>query len=140
MEAKAKVLLVDDEADFVAPLMKRMKKRGVDISAVGAGEDALNALRDSQVDVVVLDLKMPGMDGIETLREIKDRYPLVEVIMLTAHANVKDAILGMKCGAFDYLMKPFDLEQLLYKIDDAFKLRVIRLAKQDSGDPGEPDG
>ncbi|MFH0945177.1 MAG: response regulator [Planctomycetota bacterium] len=137
---EARVLLVDDEADFVAPLLKRMKKRQIDIAAVGSGEEALEFLRHEPVDVVVLDLKMPGMNGIETLREIKSRHPLVEVIMLTAHANVKDALEGMKCAAFDYLMKPIELEQLLYKIDDAFKLKTIRQSKQGPAGPGEPDG
>ena len=129
---EARVLLVDDEPDFVAPLLKRMKRRGIDITAAGSGEEALELLDSDPVDVVVLDLKMPGMGGLETLREIKRRHPLVEVIMLTAHANVQDAMCGMNCGAFDYLLKPIELEQLLYKIDDAFKLKSIRVARQET--------
>jgi len=83
-----KVLFVDDEIDFLETLLKRMKKRGVDVTGVGSGEEALSFLDTNQVDVVVLDVRMPGMDGIETLREIKKRHPLVEVIMLTGHANL----------------------------------------------------
>jgi len=82
-------------------------------------------LQQAVVDVVVLDVKMPGMDGIETLREIKKRFPLVEVIMLTGHASLEVAIQGMELGAFDYLMKPTDIDELLYKVQDAFKKKVL---------------
>lgn len=124
-----KVLLVDDEIDFLEALIKRMKKRGVDITGVSSGEEALNFLDTNQVDVVVLDVKMPGMDGIETLREIKRRHPLVEVIMLTGHANLEVAIEGMELGAFDYLMKPMDIDELLYKVEDAYKKKSLHEQK-----------
>jgi DNA-binding NtrC family response regulator len=81
------------------------------------------------VDVIVLDVRMPGMDGIQTLREIKKRYPLVEVIMLTGHASLEVAIEGMELGAFDYLMKPVDIDELLYKIQDAYKKKLIQIEK-----------
>ncbi len=124
-----KVLFVDDEIDFLETLLKRMKKRGVDVTGVGSGEEALSFLDTNQVDVVVLDVKMPGMDGIETLREIKRRHPLVEVIMLTGHANLEVAIEGMELGAFDYLMKPMDIDELLYKVEDAYKKKSLHEQK-----------
>jgi len=124
-----KVLFVDDEIDFLETLLKRMKKRGVDVTGVGSGEQALSFLDTNQVDVVVLDVRMPGMDGIETLREIKKRHPLVEVIMLTGHANLEVAIEGMELGAFDYLMKPMDIDELLYKVEDAYKKKSLHEQK-----------
>lgn len=123
------VLLVDDEMDFLDTLIKRLKKRNVDASGVKSGEEALDFLNRNSVDVVVLDVKMPGMDGIETLREIKKVNPLVEVIMLTGHASIEVAIEGMELGAFDYLMKPIDIDDLLYKLQDAYKKKSIQLAK-----------
>ncbi|MBW1705882.1 MAG: response regulator [Deltaproteobacteria bacterium] len=124
-----KILFVDDEIDFLETLMKRMKKRGVSVSGVGSGEDALKFLDDKSADVVVLDVKMPGMDGIETLRKIKNRYPLIEVIMLTGHASMEVGIKGMELGAFDYLMKPVDIDELLYKVQDAYKKMAIHEKK-----------
>jgi DNA-binding NtrC family response regulator len=124
-----KVLFVDDEIDFLETLMKRMKKRGVDVAGVGNGEQALDYLNQKPVDVVVLDVRMPGIDGIQTLREIKRIDPLMEVIMLTGHASIEVAIEGMELGAFDYLMKPADFDELFYKIQDAFKKRTIQKQK-----------
>jgi DNA-binding NtrC family response regulator len=123
------VLLVDDEVDFLETLMKRMKKRNVDITGVKSGEEALKALEKNQVDVVILDVRMPEMDGIEALKEIKKRHPLIEVIMLTGHANIEVAVQGMELGAFDYLMKPMDIDELLYKVEDAKKSKMIREEK-----------
>ena len=82
-------------------------------------------LKTNPADVVILDVKMPGMSGLETLRKVKKKYPLTEVIMLTGHASVEVAIEGMDCGAFDYLMKPTDLDELLYKIQDAYKRKCL---------------
>jgi DNA-binding NtrC family response regulator len=124
-----KVLFVDDEVDFLETLMKRMKKRGVDVAGVGSGEQALDYLYNQPVDVVVLDVRMPGIGGINTLREIKKIDPLMEVIMLTGHASIEAAIDGMELGAFDYLMKPADFDELFYKIQDAFKRRTIQKQK-----------
>ncbi len=114
------VLLVDDEAPFVETMTKRLEKRNLRIISALSGQEALETLKKNQnVDVVILDVKMPGMDGIETLGEIKKAYPLTEVIMLTAHATVESAIEGMKRGAFDYLMKPCDIDQLMTKVGEA---------------------
>ncbi|MBI5252363.1 MAG: response regulator [Desulfomonile tiedjei] len=115
-----KVLLVDDEAPFVEALAKRLDKRGVTVSTAFSGPEALEKLQeDSRIDVVVLDVKMPGMDGIDALKAIKLAYPLVEVVMLTGHATVESAIEGMKLGALDYLMKPCEMEILMTKLQEA---------------------
>ena len=120
-----KLLLVDDEADFRNTLLKRMKRRDVDVNGVGSGEAAITWMETHPVDVVILDVRMPGMDGIDTLRAIKSHHPLTEVIMLTGHASMEMAIEGMEMGAFDYLMKPMDMDELLYKAEDAFKKKSI---------------
>ena len=118
----AKVLLVDDEKPFVETMMKRLKKRDVDVVPAYEGKEALECLKaDGNIEVVILDIKMPVMDGMATLKEIKSNHPLVEVIMLTGHGTVETGIDGMKMGAFDYLMKPCDLDQLLTKVGDAAK-------------------
>ena len=114
------VLVVDDEDDFLETITKRLKKRNVDAHAARSGEEALKLLKEKTFDAVVLDVKMPGgMDGIETLAEIKKIQPLAEVILLTGHASVETSIDGLKLGAFDYLMKPIKLEELLKKIAEA---------------------
>jgi DNA-binding NtrC family response regulator len=119
MEA-AVVMLVDDEVPFVETMTKRLSKRELKVLSAFNGLEALEKLSGNKnVDVVILDVKMPGMDGIEVLANIKKTHPLVEVIMLTGHATVETAIEGMKLGAFDYLMKPCELEQLLAKVDGA---------------------
>jgi DNA-binding NtrC family response regulator len=98
----ANVLLVDDEAEFVETFSERLELRDLEISKAFNGEEALQVLETNRtIELVILDVKMPGMDGIETLAEIKKRYPLVEVIMLSGHADVESAIDGMKQGAFD---------------------------------------
>lgn len=116
------VLVVDDEEDFLETIVNRLKKRKIDTAGVKSGEEALEMLEKKPFDVVILDVKMPGgMDGIETLREIKKIQPLVEVLLLTGHASVETSIEGMKLGAFDYLLKPVKLEDLLPKLEEAFK-------------------
>jgi DNA-binding NtrC family response regulator len=123
------VLLVDDEREFLETLVKRIQKRNVSATGVTSGEEALAFLEKNPVDVVVLDVRMPGMDGIETLRALKRQYPLTEVVMLTGHASLEVAIEGMELGAFDYLMKPVEIDDLLYKLQDANKRRSIQLEK-----------
>ena len=119
------VLLVDDEVEFLETLVKRLKRRNLSVSGVNSGEKAIEALAQAPVDIVVLDVKMPGMDGLTTLKEIKKRFPLIEVIMLTGHASMEVAIEGMEQGAFDYLMKPMDIDELLYKLQDAYKKKTL---------------
>ncbi len=115
-----KLLLVDDERAFLDTMTKRLEKRQIGVWAVYSGTEALDELeRNKGIEVVILDVKMPGMDGMETLVEIKKRFPLLEVVMLTGHATVETAIDGMKLGAFDYLMKPCDIDLLLSKVTAA---------------------
>jgi DNA-binding NtrC family response regulator len=110
---KTVVMLVDDEVSFVETMTKRLVKRDMTVLSANSGAEALAKLaEDDHVHVVVLDIKMPGMDGLETLKEIKKAHPLIEVILLTGHASVESSIEGMKLGAFDYLMKPCDVEVL----------------------------
>lgn len=117
---ETKLLLVDDEESFVTALAKRLSVREMKVLSAHGGDEGLDKLdREPDVDVVLLDVKMPGMDGIETLREIKRTHPTIEVIMLTGHGTVESAIEGMKLGAFDYLMKPCDLEELVAKVRQA---------------------
>lgn len=114
------VLLVDDEVPFVETMTKRLGKRSLSILSAFSGEQALDKLMEHKnVDVVILDLKMPGMDGIETLREIRKEHPLVEVIMLTGHGTVDKGIEAMKLGAFDYLSKPCNIDHLMGKLQEA---------------------
>ncbi len=116
----ATVLFVDDEVPFVETITKRLNRRNLEIIPAHSGDEGLKKLKEhAGVEVVILDVKMPGMDGIETLREIKRQFPLVEVIMLTGHATVESAIEGMKLGAFDYLMKPSEIETLVTKVTEA---------------------
>ena len=117
-----RVLVVDDEEDFVEATVKRLNKRGIDAEGVFSGEQALELMKKKRFDVVLLDIKMPrGMDGIETLREMKKIAPLTEVILLTGHASVESSIEGLKLGAFDYLLKPMKLEDLITKLAEAFE-------------------
>jgi len=116
---KPRVLLVDDEEKFVDYLRKRLEMRDLAVTTANSGEAALEILKDNPQDVIVLDVLMPGMDGLATLREIKVRQPLTEVVMLTGHASVESAIDGMKLGAYDYLMKPCEIDDLVDKIRKA---------------------
>ena len=116
----ANVLLVDDEVSFVETFSERLELRDFETSKAFSGEEALQVLEKNQnIEVVILDVRMPGMDGIETLAEIKRKKPLVEVMMLSGHADVESAIEGMKQGAFDYLMKPVDMDKIITKVTEA---------------------
>ncbi len=116
----ATIMLVDDEVPFVEAMTKRLKRRDLEVEQAFSGQEALDKLtEDSKTEVVILDVKMPGMDGIETLKAIKAKVPLVEVIMLTGHATVESAIEGMKLGAFDYLLKPCEMDHLIAKVSEA---------------------
>ncbi len=114
------ILLVDDEVPFVETMTKRLNKRGLQVISSLSGEKALKMIDSNRnLDVVILDVKMPGMDGIQTLQEIKKHFPLLEIIMLTGHATVESAVEGMKLGAYDYLMKPCDIDELISKVQEA---------------------
>ena len=117
---KPLVLLVDDEVPFVETMTKRLKKRDLNVNTAFSGKEALEVLdKNRNTDVVILDVKMPGMDGIETLGEIKKSFPLSEVVMLTGHGTIESAIEGMKRGAYDYLLKPCEIDQLMLKVEEA---------------------
>ena len=125
--ATANILLVDDEIPFVETMTKRLSKRGINIVTAFSGHEALGHLAAGKdVDVVILDVKMPGMDGLEALTEIKREYPAIDVIILTGHSAMDTAIKGMRLGAFDYLTKPCELEALIEVIEDAMKTRKHR--------------
>lgn len=113
------ILLIDDEQQFVVTMAKRLRKRGFLVAEAGGGLEGLRILESGPADVVVLDVGMPDMDGIQVLREIKMRFPQVQVLMLTGHADMEVAISGMAMGAFDYLMKPVELDVLVGKIREA---------------------
>jgi DNA-binding NtrC family response regulator len=119
----SRILLVDDEKDFVEMLTLRLEETGEEVLQAYSGMESLEKLKETEVDVVILDIKMPGMDGIETLQEIKKRYPLVEVIMLTGHGTIETAVQGMKLGAYDFLIKPADFDDLTTKLNKARERR-----------------
>lgn len=119
---KIRVLLVDDEKDFVESLAERLELRDFNVSTALNGTDALNLIKENEYDVIVIDVKMPGKDGIETLTEIKNINQLPQVIMLTGHATVETAIQGMKMGAYDYIMKPTVTDDLIKLINKAYTI------------------
>ena len=121
---KIGVLLVDDEKEYVELLSERLETRDFAVSKAFSGDEAIERIEKGDVDVVILDVLMPGKDGVTTLREIKARNPLVEVVMLTGNATVESAVEGMKIGAFDYLMKPVELRDLVEKIVKAYKRKA----------------
>lgn len=114
-----RVLLVDDEKDFVEMLALRLKDAGEVVTVAHSCMECLDLLKTKEIDVVILDILMPGMDGIATLKEIKSNFPLVEVIMLTGHGTKQSAVQSLKLGAFDYLMKPARFEELTAKLEAA---------------------
>jgi two-component system, OmpR family, response regulator len=124
-----RVLVVDDELDFLETLVKRLKRRKIDASGISSGVEALQLIEKEHFDVVILDIRMPGMDGIETLREMKRKRPLMEVILLTGHASVESGMQGMQLGAFDYVMKPAEFDDILEKVRQAFERKTLHEEK-----------
>ena len=120
---KIKVLLVDDEEEFAEALAKRLELRDFRVTTVFSGKGALELIKKIDFDVIILDIMMPELSGNEALREIKHIKPLTEIIMLTGEATVENAIESMKAGAFDFLMKPVELEVLAAKIKIAHKIK-----------------
>ena len=123
--AVIKLMLVDDEERFLQTTQKVLQRKGFEVLTASSGQEALENLKMQTIPVVVLDVKMPGMDGVETLKAIKAFHPLVEVIMLTGNATVDSAIEGLKTGAFDYLMKPCDIDVLVGKVEEAYGKRTV---------------
>jgi DNA-binding NtrC family response regulator len=126
---KMKIMLVDDEERYLQTTKKLIEKKGYEVLTALSGEEALEKLKPQNVHVVILDVKMPGMDGNQTLKAIKTLYPLVEVIMLTGHGTMDSAIDGLKSGAFDYLVKPADIDDIIEKAMEAFEKRQHREEK-----------
>ena len=135
------ILIVDDEHEFVEVLSLRLTDAGHRVRAAYSGKEALSVLAETDpetlpdIDVVILDIKMPGIDGIETLKCIKADYPVIEVILLTGHGAVDTAVKGLKAGAFDYLLKPADFDELTLKLEAARKQRdaqVTRIRKAEA--------
>ncbi len=131
---KMRIMLVDDEERYLQTTQKLIEKKGYEVLTALSGEEALEKLKPQNVHVVILDVKMPGMDGNQVLKAIKTLYPLVEVIMLTGHGTMDSAIDGLKSGAFDYLVKPVDIDEIIEKAMEAFEKRYnleekIRIAQ-----------
>ncbi len=126
---KPRILIVDDEERFVKTLSRRLAERELDVAGVHSGRDAIEEVKKNAYDVVILDVRMPGLDGIETLQEIKRIDSGIEVLMLTGHASVDSAVEGMRLGAHEYLMKPCDIEELMEKVDTAYELKLAREAR-----------
>ena len=126
----ARVLLVDDERPFLDALKKVLTRRAMEVFTAENGDEALNLLKDTHVDVVVLDIKMPGMDGLDVLRRVKAGPVNREVILLTGHPTVETAMAGMKQGAFEYMIKPPDITRLAELIHKAYQLRMEKLARE----------
>jgi DNA-binding NtrC family response regulator len=122
---KPRLLLVDDEVLFTRNLQKLLSRRGYQVSTANDGQSALGSVEEDEFDVVILDLKMPGMDGITTLKELKKKKPRVEVIILTAHSSVDSAFEGIQLGAYDYAIKPIQLNDLEEKIGEAFERKLL---------------
>ena len=125
-----KVLLVDDEEDFIEALAKRLKGRGLRVITAESGAEALEQVAAHEFDTVVLDLAMPGMDGIETLRRIKELDPDVQVILLTGHGTVPTGVEAMKSGAVDFMQKPATFEEVLAKINEAGAKKALIVEKR----------
>jgi len=127
---KIRVLMVDDEEQFRATTAKILTKRGYETTMAESGEEAIEKLKEKEFDVVILDIKMPGMDGNQALREIKTIQPDVQVIMLTGHGHIDSAIQALKDGAFDYLNKPCEIDLLVSRINSAYHLSTEKVKKE----------
>lgn len=119
-----KVLMVDDEEDFVTTLAERMKMRDLSPDLALSGEQALQRVQEDVPDVMVLDLKMPGIDGMEVLRRVRQAYPQVQVVVLTGHGSEKDEAEAKRLGAYAYLQKPVDMERLVKTLRQAYKKKL----------------
>jgi DNA-binding NtrC family response regulator len=119
--ADFRVLLVDDEEEFVSALSERLRLRGIEVDTALNGEEALAMMVEKEFELVILDVMMPGLGGLEVLKQIKATHPMTEVILLTGHGATREGIEGMRLGAFDYLIKPVDIEEMLEKMKQAVK-------------------
>ena len=129
-ELKANVLLVDDEEQFLKVLSQRLEGKGLKVDSSTSGEDALKKVKGKDFDAIILDLVMPGMSGIETLKRIRSENPDLQIILLTGHATVEKGVEAMKTGAVDFLEKPADLNKILEKVAEAKRKRVLLVEKK----------
>ncbi len=125
-----KVLLVDDEEDFLEAMASRMEARGMTVQTCKSAEEALQKIKAETFDAVILDFMMPGMDGMQALREIKAKRPEAQIILLTGHATIEKSVEAMKLGAADFLEKPADIKALEKKIKEARANRMVVVEKQ----------
>ena len=125
----ARILLVDDEVVFANNMSKLLTRRGYQVKAVNNGDEALRALMDNPFDVMVLDLKMPGMDGIATMQEMRKLGLFTEILILTGHGSIDTALEAIQLGAYDYVTKPVEIAELLSKIEAAFERKTIKEGK-----------
>lgn len=129
-KGKNKILLVDDEVEFTEALAERMEARGLNVDTVESGEGALDACKGKDFDLVVLDLAMPGMDGLETLKRLRKQNPDLQIIVLTGRATVEKGVEAIKHGALDFIEKPADIKKIMEKIEEARGKRNVLMAKQ----------
>lgn len=122
---KPRLLIVDDEIPFTTNLLKLLSRKGYEVSAVNDGYSALRIVEEQEFDVVILDQKMPGIDGVTTLKELKKKRPHLEVIMLTGHGSIESGVQGLQLGAFNYVMKPVTFPELLEQIVHAYERKII---------------
>ena len=125
-----KIMLVDDEAEFLEVMSERLASRGIDVTTSTSAESAIERLGKEQFDAVILDLQMPGMDGLEALKHMKDKRPELQVILLTGHATVEKGVEAIKLGAMDLIEKPADLESLKEKIKKAKEKKMLIVEKE----------
>lgn len=129
-ELEGKVLIVDDEEEFLKAFSQRLKTRGLSIDTATTGEEALVKTKGKEIDAIVLDLAMPGIGGLETLKRLKEENPDLQVIILTGHGTVEKGVEAMKEGALDFMEKPVDMNKLLQKIGEAKHKRVVLFEKK----------
>lgn len=136
MPAQPKVLIVDDEERFRATMHKLLSVRGLEVAEAGSGKEALEVLTENPYDVAVVDVRMPEMSGVDLLAEMKKIDPQIEVIILTGYASVDTAKAILKLGAYDYMLKPYSVEELMEKIDAAYDRKMARIQLMGGAPPG----
>ncbi len=129
-EIKADILLVDDEEQFLKVLSQRLEGRGIKVDTSTSGEDAIKRVEGKDFDAIILDLAMPGMSGLETLKRIRSENPEVQIIMLTGHSSVEKGVEAIKAGAVDFLEKPADMNKIMEKISEAKRKRIVLVEKK----------
>jgi DNA-binding NtrC family response regulator len=131
-EKKIKILLVDDEVKFLETIATRLELRNLEVMTATSGEESIAAAEKNLFDVAILDLKMPGLDGAQVLKQLKERHKYLEIIMLTGHATIDSAVACTKLGAFKFLRKPYDFEKLLGVISEAYEERLRKKFEHDA--------